>query len=270
MDIYEQVIRCKNEAMACMMVTVVEKKGEGPLNVGKKMLVTERGDTFGTVGGGAIELEAVKHSMALLKASKSDLVSYVLSEDPVVEEGTQLPMACGGNATLFFDYIGDKGLVYIFGAGHVGQALVNVLKTMQYRLVVIDPRQALLDGFEGADALHNQAFTSFIENEGIKEGSYVIVCTPSHKYDYSVMDMVFTKKLKPKYIGMLCSKHKLEDYLSRTYEKFGEGIDLRNFYSPIGLDVGGGSPAEIAVSIAAEMLTIGYEKEGHEHMRGKY
>lgn len=270
MDIYERLVEYKKRGIACMVVTVIEKSGEGPVTVGKKMLVTEADEAFGTVGGGAVEYAARDHCKTLIINQKNDLITYVFNEDKIVEDATVLPMACGGKATLFFEYVGVKAYVYIFGAGHVGQALANVLKTMNYHLTVIDHRKEVIDVFAGADKKHHQSFTAFIEDEGIREGSYVIVCTPSHKYDYNVLDKALTQALKPKYIGMLCSKTKLNDYLGKTYEKFGRDIDLSHFYSPIGLDTGGGSPAEIAISIAAEMLAIGHDKEGHNHMRGDY
>ena len=66
---------------------------------------------------------------------------------------------------------------------------------------------------------------------------------------------------------MLCSPKKLQEYLDITYQKFGKDIDLSNFYSPIGLDTGGGSPEEIAISIASEILVVSNNKQGHNHMR---
>ncbi|MGM0436576.1 MAG: XdhC family protein, partial [Bacillota bacterium] len=69
------------------------------------------------------------------------------------------------------------------------------------------------------------------------------------------------------YMGMLCSPEKLNEYLEATYETYGKDVNLSHFYAPIGLDTGGGSPEEIAVSIAAEMLSIIHGKKGHKHMR---
>lgn len=270
MDIYEQLSAFRREGIPCMMVTVIAKTGEGPLNVGKKMLVTETDKAFGTVGGGAIEYEARERCRRLLREGSNDLATFVLEEGRVVEDATTLPMACGGTATLFFEYIGADAYVYIFGAGHVGQALSKVLKTMNYFVTVIDHRQEVIDTFQGADRKYCKSFIDFIDEEGIQEGSYVVVCTPSHQYDYNVMDRVFELKLNPRYIGMLCSRQKLKDYLGRTYEKFGQDVDLTNFYSPIGIDTGGGSPAEIALSIAAEILAIRHGKANHNHMRGPY
>lgn len=270
MEIYEKLLDYKHRSIACMMVTVIDKEGEGPLNVGKKMLVAETGEAFGTVGGGAIEYEAREHCKDLMAHQANDLITYVLMEGKIVKNATTLPMACGGKATLFYEYVGAKAYVYIFGAGHVGQALTKVLKTMNYHVTVVDHRDEVIEVFEGADRKCHQSFSDFIEKEGLREGSYVVVCTPSHKYDYNVMDKVFSLGLKPNYIGMLCSKTKLKAYLDKTYDKFGKGIDLSNFYSPIGLDTGGGSPAEIAVSIASEILAVSHGKKGHNHMRSSH
>jgi xanthine dehydrogenase accessory factor len=66
---------------------------------------------------------------------------------------------------------------------------------------------------------------------------------------------------------MLCSPEKLRDYLAKTKATFPGEIDLTNFYSPIGLDTGGNTPEEIAISIASEMLAITNSKTGHRHMR---
>jgi len=270
MDLYERLIEKKKKGIPCMLVTVIEKSGEGPVTVGKKMLVSGDGEAYGTVGGGAVEYEARNHCQSLIKTASNDLITYVFNEGKMIEEATTLPMACGGKAKLFFAYEGSEAYVYIFGAGHVGQALARVLKPMNYNITVIDHRKEVMDVFEEADVKVNQSFTDYVEANGIREGSYVIVCTPSHKYDYQVLDKVFEEAYKPKYIGMLCSKTKLKDYLDKTYAKFGPDIDLSDFYAPIGLDTGGGSPEEIAVAIAAEILTVRHEKEGHKHMGGNY
>ncbi len=66
---------------------------------------------------------------------------------------------------------------------------------------------------------------------------------------------------------MLCSPAKLKAYLKTTYETFGKDVDLSNLYAPVGLDLGGGSPEEIAVSIVSEILTVYHGKTGHRHMR---
>ena len=85
-----------------------------------------------------------------------------------------------------------------------------------------------------------------------------------------MINKVIELNISPKYMGMLCSPEKLDEYLESTYKRFGKDIDLSYFYSPIGLDLGGGSPEEIAISISAEILAVSHDKKNHSHMRSVF
>jgi xanthine dehydrogenase accessory factor len=267
MNIYQMTNKFINEGTPIVVISVIEKVGEGPVEVGKKLLLTVHNEAFGTVGGGALEYSAREYCKTIFSTKKSETKTYLLNEGKVLKDATTLPMVCGGKVTLFFEYIGPNEYIYIFGAGHVGQALTNVLKTMNYHITVIDERKEVIDQFKGGDEVILSPFANYIEENGLQEDSFIVVCTPSHKYDYNVIDKVIEKKIKLKYLGMLCSPQKLQDYLTVTYDKFSKNIDLSNFYSPIGLDTGGGSPEEIAISIASEILVVSNKKTGHKHMR---
>ena len=266
MKIFDEIARMSGSGMACMLVTAVDKTGAGPVEAGKKMIVCEDGQASGTVGGGALEFHAREKCRELMKTGQNLLEKYYLNEGEIIDDATTLPMICGGTVTLFYEYIGPDAYVYVFGAGHVGQATVNVLKTMNYHVTVIDDRTHVIDAFTGADRKVNSSFVDFIRKEGIRDGGFVLVCTPSHKYDYNVIEEILELKLTPSYIGMLCSMEKLAVFMKRIKERFGEP-DLSNFYSPVGLDTGGGSPEEIAVSICAEILAVKNKRTGHRHMR---
>ncbi len=265
--VFDTMMRFKNNGESCVLVTVVEEKGDSPVEVGKKMVVSETGEAFGTVGGGQLEYVARENCKILLKKRESMIKKYSLTGGNAVEGTETLTMVCGGIVTLFYEFIGVKDNIYIFGAGHVGQALTNVLNKMNYHITVIDERKVVYDAFTGANVKVHKTFVDFIVEDGIKENSMIIVCTPSHEHDYNVINKVLELNINPKYMGMLCSPDKLIDYLKTTYEKFGKEVNLKNFYSPIGLDIGGGSPEEIAISIAAEILAVGYNKKEHKHMR---
>jgi len=267
MNLYKKILEFNEQRIPVIMVTVVSKTGNSPVDVGKKMIVTASGQAFGTVGGGALEYSAREECKTLLKTGGNLLKKYLLNEDKVMEDATTLPMVCGGLVELFFEFIGAKAYVTIFGGGHCGQALVKVLKTMNYHVTVVEHRPEVFEQVMGADRKVNMNYADFIDQEGLAEGSYALIMTPSHKYDYNVMHKVLALGLKPRYIGMLCSKEKLKDFMKVTYQAFGKDVDLSNFYSPIGLDIGGGSPQEIAISIAGEMLAVEYGKTGHKHMR---
>ncbi len=266
-DVFQTIADHRRRGLDGVVVTVVAKEGEGPAEVGKKMVVCETGERLGTVGGGALELAAIRYAETLLRERRHGLQRYALTDGKVVEDAKSLPMVCGGVVTLFFEFSGVARHVYLFGAGHVSRALANVLKTMNFHLTVIDERRAVVEAFAPADRLVHRGFADFITDEGIRKDAFVVVCTPNHKSDYHVINKIIELKLEPAYVGMLCSPEKLADYLEKTYAKFGNDIPLGFLYSPVGLDLGGGSPEEIAISITSELLALHHGKKGHRHMR---
>jgi len=270
-DIYQKLTELRKAGKDVVIVTVTEKEGMGPADVGKKMLVSEDNVAFGTVGGGAIEFYAREKCKEVLKTRQSFTEKYYLIDREVkVDDGSVvLPMACGGKATLFYEFLGPKQYVYIFGAGHCGAALARVLKPLGFFTTIIDERDYVINALDdSADVKVNEGFVEYLEKHGIPNDRYIVVCTPSHTNDYNVLDAILRLKIKPKYFGMLCSKKKIGDYLEKSYEVHGKDIDLSNFYSPIGLQTGGDSPEEVAISIAGEILSVFYGKNGiNSHMR---
>ena len=270
-DIYSKLSELRKEGKDVVIVTVTEKEGMGPADVGKKMLVSENNVAFGTVGGGAIEYYAREKCKEVLKTRQSFTERYYLIDKEVkVDDGTVvIPMACGGKVTLFYEFLGPKQYVYIFGAGHCGAALARILKPLGFFTTIIDDRDYVINALDdSADVKVVEGFVKYIEKHHIPDDRYIVVCTPSHSNDYNVLDAILRLKLKPKYFGMLCSKKKIADYLEKSYEVHGRDIDLSNFYSPIGLQTGGDSPEEVAISIAGEILSIFYGKEDiNSHMR---
>lgn len=270
-DIYEKLNEFRKQGKDVVIVTVTEKDGMGPADVGKKMLVSEGNVAFGTVGGGAIEYYAREKCKEVLKNRQSFTEKYVLIDREIhVDDGSVvLPMACGGRATLFYEFLGPKQYVYIFGAGHCGAALARLLKPLGFFITIIDDRKDVIDALDDSvDVKVNEGFVEYIEKHGIANDRYIVVSTPSHTYDFDVLNKILELNIKPKYFGMLCSKKKIADYLEKVHKIFGDNIDLSNFYSPIGLQTGGDSPEEVAISIAGEILSIHYGKEKiNSHMR---
>ena len=271
LDFYSKVAELRKQGKDMVIVTVTEKQGMGPADVGKKMVVTEDNQTFGTVGGGAIEYYAREKCKEVIQRRESFTEKYCLFDREVkVDDGeVKLNMACGGHVTLFYEFVGPKQYVYIFGAGHCGAALARILRPLNFFITIIDERKSVIDALDdSANIKVNEGFVEYIDKHGLPDNRYIVVCTPSHTNDYNVLNKVLELGIKPKYFGMLCSKKKVKDYLARAFETFGEDIDLTNFYSPIGLQTGGDSPEEVAISIAGEILAVFYDKEDiNSHMR---
>ncbi|MFA6675551.1 MAG: XdhC/CoxI family protein [Bacilli bacterium] len=270
-DIYEKINEYRKLGKDLVLVTVTEKEGMGPADVGKKMLVTDDNQAFGTVGGGAIEFYAREKCKEVIRNRQSFSEKYLLSGRDVYVDSNEvvLPMACGGKATLFYEFVGPKQYVYIFGAGHCGAALARVLKPLGFHVTIIDDRQVVIDALDNAaDQKICQGFVEYINEKGLPDHRYIVVATPSHTNDYHVLNAILEKNIKPDYFGMLCSKSKIGEYMNIAYKKFGKNLELEKFYSPIGLDIGGNSPEEIAISIAGEILSIYYQKQDlNSHLR---
>ncbi|MBR5261490.1 MAG: XdhC family protein [Oscillospiraceae bacterium] len=149
------------------------------------------------------------------------------------------------------------GKVYIFGGGHVAQELVPALARVGFRCVVIEdrPEFAKPELFEGRaeTRLVDTAELSAVADE-IDENDYVCIMTRGHKDDFEVQKHIL--RTKARYIGVIGSPHKKKAVFDRLREFGYCDEDFARVTSPIGLDIGGETPAEIAVSITAQLIMV--------------
>ncbi|NJP41450.1 XdhC family protein [Oscillospiraceae bacterium HV4-5-C5C] len=149
----------------------------------------------------------------------------------------------------------EKGFVYIFGAGHVAQALVPVLESCFFPCVVLDNRAefATRERFPQAYRVLIQDMPGFFEIQPITPDDYIIIVTRGHRDDEKVLNRALDTSAG--YIGMIGSANKVSAVftdLIRNHER--SYAEVRRVHSPIGLPLGGNTPEEIAVSITAELL----------------
>lgn len=268
-DIYEEILKLRQKGEEGVLITVVEKEGHGPAGMGKKMLVLPDGRREGTVGGGALEYMAVKIASQCLKDKSSQLKKYLLSPDNDIINGEQTGMMCGGAVTLFYEYIGSGARLYIFGAGHIGKALLYHLKNLNYHITLIDNREGIVETIEGAQCNITVNYESALKNEEIPSDSFFIIAAHSHALDYVILKRIYEAKWNPKYIGLIASKNKSGLMIQQLTKDLGTDINLDILYTPVGLDIGGENPDEIAISIISELQAIRYNKNGHKHLGKK-
>ncbi len=262
--IHDEIYRLSSGKGSGIVVTVVKKSGSGPAETGTKMLVYPDGSTLGTVGGGAIEKMAVEQALALFNDKKNHLEEFVMQD---AGEGTQTGMMCGGTVTLFFEYYAPKHPIYIFGAGHIGSALVYHLKPLDYFITVVDDRKAILDAIDGADEKILGSFESVLSDRQVEPQSFFIIATYEHKADSVVLNRIFHEGWEPCYVGMVASRRKQKIMLKELKEAV-PNADTRVCYIPVGLDIGGGLPHEIALSIISEIQKVRFKTSG-KHFREK-
>ena len=144
--------------------------------------------------------------------------------------------------------------VYIFGAGHVGQKVASLMKFVNFHVTVIDDRKefANRDRFPSTDNIIVDSFEKSFENLDIDKYSYIVIVTRGHAKDEDVL--IMSLKTDAGYIGMIGSRTKVDGVYRSILSKGFTEKDIERVYSPIGLPIGGDSPEEIAVSIAAEII----------------
>jgi len=164
---------------------------------------------------------------------------------------------------IFAEQINASGRVYVFGGGHVAQELVPVLAHVGFRCVVMDDREEFTkpELFPGAEEVICGDLWRISDCITVGSEDYVCVMTRGHSYDTVVQAQVL--KCRPTYCGVIGSAFKAAGVRKTLKEEYGlldEELDLVT--TPIGLNIKGETPAEIAISIAAQMILHRAERNG--------
>ncbi len=301
-----------------VFATVIASHGSAPRGAGSRMLVTADGSSFGTVGGGNVEFEAIRQSQEQIKKQCSCKVDYTLRPNDAADLG----MVCGGDVTVYFQYVSceDQSFitlchevveafkqhhdtwivlditdeahwtaslayasddliypdspqistvnghlyysepltggrtVYIFGGGHVALELVPLLSYLDFRCVVYDDREDFCnpDRFPSADRCITADFKKITEHLTITDRDYVCIMSRGHQYDYEIQKQIL--RTPASYIGVIGSRRKKEAIHKKLLADGFTQEDLSRIITPIGLNIFAETPAEIAVSIAGQMI----------------
>lgn len=155
------------------------------------------------------------------------------------------------------EQIGSPGRVYIFGCGHVSQQLEPVLTRVGFRCVMLDDRPDFADPalFPTAEEVRCIDFSRLDEAVDLGPEDYVCIMTRGHAHDTAIQAQVLRKQ--PCYVGVIGSKRKAAGVRKVLAEQYGlpEAL-LDRVTTPIGLAIGAETPAEIAVSIAAQLIQV--------------
>ncbi len=237
----------KGEEVA--LTTVTKASGSTPRDEGTKMLVLEDGTIYGTVGGGNLESRVIDESIEALKKGKS--ISLYL---PL--EKKELGMECGGEVEVFIDVYKSKPKLLIVGGGHVGLAIYKVASILDFYIAVFEDREDILtkERFPLAKELILGNMKENLSNYTIDENTYIVIVTRGHEYDEDCLEEVIHSNAR--YIGVMGSKRKVKIMMENLKNKGVEESLLEKAYTPIGLDLGGETPEEIAISILSEILLI--------------
>jgi xanthine dehydrogenase accessory factor len=238
----------QQQGEACVLVTIVEERGSTPRNAGSKMVVSA-GRIFDTIGGGHLEYRAMEIARDMLASGSQHtrLERFSL--------GASLGQCCGGVNLLLFEPMGrPQAQIAVFGAGHVGRALVPLLASLPCRVRWIDARAAEFPAQlpEGVTQIVSEDVIEEVDN--LPVGSYCIVLTHNHQLDMELAAAILLRG-DFSYFGLIGSKTKRVKFEHRLRQRGFDAAVLQRMRCPMGLaEVKGKLPIEIAVSIAGEVI----------------
>jgi len=251
-DLYEEIVELRRQGIRAALATIISRKGSTPRKDAAKMLVYEDGRQLGSIGGGCTEAEVCREAMTAIRSEKPKLMSFDLTD----EDAEESALLCGGVMEVYVEPILPDPTLFIFGAGHVGKAVATIIRTLGFKIAVVDDRirYANKERFPEADAFYVDSWEQVFGKLPVNDSSYLLIATRGHKHDLTCLR--YAVQTAAKYVGLLGSRRKTK-LLYEALER--EGINSASFervFAPVGLEIGSETPEEIAISIAAELVAI--------------
>ncbi|HEX3574682.1 MAG TPA: xanthine dehydrogenase accessory protein XdhC [Rhodopila sp.] len=230
-----------------VLVTVLAAKGSTPREAGAKMVVSADG-LAGTIGGGNLEFQCEAAARSLLAAG---------ADGPSTQDfplGPALGQCCGGHVTVLFEVLRPPRLqIGLFGAGHVGKALVKLLADLPSRVSWVDSRPEALPANLPPNVTPVRTAQPVQTVAALPPGSLVLVMTHDHQLDFEIVSAAL-RRPDLLAVGLIGSDTKRARFLSRLARL---GIATDRLICPIGLPgIEGKEPAVVAVSVAAQILQM--------------
>jgi xanthine dehydrogenase accessory factor len=252
MDIYEEIVKLRQEGRRGAVATIVNVRGSIPSFETAKMLVRDDGSIVGTIGGGCVEAEVWQAAREVMESEKPRSLTFNLNQDPKYDTG----LVCGGTLDILLEPILPPAALYIFGAGHVSLNLSKVAANAGFDITIVDDREsyASRERFPEAKTVIAKDFEEAMAGIAPNESASIVIVTRGHRDDMRVLR--WAVQTRARYVGMIGSKRKTIT-IFRELNK--EGIPAHLFervHAPVGLDIGAITPEEIAVAITAELIAV--------------
>lgn len=246
----------------CALVTVVDTRGSVPRAAGSKMLVYADGKVSGTIGGGKFESLVVSDAQNQMRQKQPGLKTYCLHECSPESFGA----VCGGESTVFIEPQILSEAIFMVGAGHCALAIGKLAVDCGLFVTVVDDRKERLSEFPKQVAIVPDVDApAFIRQRIWRQDEALVIVSRNHQLDRDALAAALTVN-GIGYVGMIGSTRKVQHVFSQLTESGVTKDQLSAVYAPIGLDIDADAPAEIAVSVVAEILAVLRKRSGN-HLR---
>lgn len=254
LELLNEARRLLEKGSRLALCTVIEKKGSGPREAGTKMIVSEDGETYGTIGGGAIERALITACVNALKERKSRTITFNAAGEKNAGTAESGPMCCGGAVTVFIDILEPDIRLILIGAGHVALSVARLADIVGFRLTVIDDDCTLAnkERFPMAERIATGDVVKVVSELTLGPNDFVVVAYGDHEREYIPVKSIIEKQ--PAYVGLLGSRSKVTTFVQRLRTEGVSEANLAVLHAPIGVAIGAETPEEIGISILAEII----------------
>jgi xanthine dehydrogenase accessory factor len=260
------------EGRDCVLVQVERIEGSAPREAGAAMVVT-LGAAVGTIGGGHLEMKSIALAREQLAQQPALRKTCFSVRFPL---GPSLGQCCGGVAYIRFDFCA-QGVVpegaltvqpaplfhlVLFGAGHVAQALVQVLATVDCRITWVDSREQQFPAVvpEGVEVEFSEHPADEVRH--LPAGAFYLIMTHSHALDLQIVEAVL-KRGDAGFLGLIGSKTKRARFAHRLADQGFTEAQIATMVSPIGAaGIEGKAPGIVAIAAAAQLLEVATRRNG--------
>lgn len=256
-EVLRTVLEKLDRGERVVVATVMARHGSAPCTPGQKLALFQDGTALGTVGGGAVE-RAVLRSMAELLAA-----SAPLPRTETFRLGPSLGMCCGGSGDMLLEPMIPPHHVLVVGAGHVGVFLAQLLASLGFSVTICDARESAAVperlGQDKPDATPIQLLCAEHDDPIVRQSLpkdlqrvAMLVMTHDHQIDQAAIEWAIGVGFG--FVGGVGSRRKAAKTRDRLEAKGASEADMKRVRMPLGVDIGARTPAEIGVSIAAEIV----------------
>jgi xanthine dehydrogenase accessory factor len=246
-----EALRLLESHQPFVRATVVRATGSVPGKLGASMLIRSDGSCLGTIGGAALEEEVKSLAAAALTRRAGDLHHF----DLAAWKPGGLPSLCGGSVDIALEYIPARPNLLLWGGGHVACALAGILPTLEYDYSVADDRPEWVeaDRFPTAERRAVVAPARLWEEFEPAAFTHLFLLGYDAQKDLEVLARSLDRF--PNAIGLIASASKREHMFAELRARGVSREVIARVDSPVGLAIGAESPAEIAVSIVAGIVS---------------
>ncbi|TMC75446.1 MAG: XdhC family protein [Chloroflexi bacterium] len=242
-DLLGDVLAASAGGKPVAVATLMRKRGKDVVAAGKLFVETDA-KGGGTLGDAALDARA--------RAVARD----------ALRQGTARIIALDDETELLVEPVMAKPRLVLVGGGHVGLAIAKLGVQLEYEVAVLDDRAefATRERFPGASEVVNMDMVKALETMPIGWNTFIVICTRGHKLDSHCLRAAV--KTEARYVGLLGSKRKTILIAQMLRDEGVSEERIRAVHAPIGLDLGGRTPAEIALSVLAELSLERYGGSG--------